>query len=161
MLFECGGLAPNWSLRRNINLAVASHSILHHYEQCTWVCQGALLTSLLRYTEQSCEYAACYKKYNRQCPHWASYIFSSHRGVPGGSKSATACITSLRVAGNNDFNLAVSTQTTKPPNLIPQSFSWMISCNIQPGNQYTCINTVKCMKWHALENNFSCKMHLC
>ena len=44
---------------------------------------------------------------------------NSCRGVLGGAKSATACITSLRVAGKiilADFNLAVSTLTAKLPN---------------------------------------------
>ena len=43
-------------------------------------------------------------------------MYSSHRGAPGGTKSATACITSLHIAGKNslvDFNLAVPTQTAK------------------------------------------------
>ena len=46
---------------------------------------------------------------------------SSRRGAPGGAKSATACITSLHIVGENnlaDFNSAVSTPTAKPPNLI-------------------------------------------
>ena len=51
-------------------------------------------------------------------------MYSSHRGVPGGAKSATPCITSLRLLWAKiilaDFNLAVSTQTAKPPNLIPR-----------------------------------------
>ena len=37
----------------------------------------------------------------------------------GGAKSASACITSLRIVGENK-DLAVSTQTAKPPNLIPR-----------------------------------------
>ena len=51
-------------------------------------------------------------------------MYSSRRGTPGGAKSATACITSLRTLQAEiilvDFNLAVSTQTAKPPNLIPR-----------------------------------------
>ena len=59
-------------------------------------------------------------------------MYCSRRGAPGGAKSATACITSLRVAGETidspgailsmaklmlvDFNLTVSAQTAKPPN---------------------------------------------
>ena len=43
-------------------------------------------------------------------------------GALNGAKSATACITSLRIAYEiilADFNLAVSTLAAKPPNLIP------------------------------------------
>ena len=53
-------------------------------------------------------------------------MYSLRKGAPGGAKSATACIMSLRVAGAGaaeiilaDFNLAVSTPTAKPPNLNP------------------------------------------
>ena len=50
-------------------------------------------------------------------------MYSSRGGAPGGAKSARACITSLRALQAKiilaDFNLAVSTQTAKPPNLIP------------------------------------------
>ena len=48
-------------------------------------------------------------------------MYSSFRGVPGGAKSATACITSLCIVGEKnlaDINLVVSIQTAKPPNLI-------------------------------------------
>ena len=50
-------------------------------------------------------------------------MYSSSRGAPGGMKSVIACIVSLRVAGKiilANFNLAVSTLTVKPPNLIPR-----------------------------------------
>ena len=67
-------------------------------------------------------------------------MYSSRRRVPGGAKSATACITSLRVAGEiilADFNLTVSTLTAKPPNLIP----WQIFrlCGIHKHNR---------VRWH-------------
>ena len=62
-------------------------------------------------------------------------MYSSRRGAPGGAKSATVCITSLRELQAKiilvDFNLAVSTQTAKLPNLIPHqifrlySMLWM------------------------------------
>ena len=51
-------------------------------------------------------------------------MYSLRGGVPGGAKSTTACITSLRPLQAKiilaDFNLLVSTQTAKPPNLIPR-----------------------------------------
>ena len=47
-------------------------------------------------------------------------MYSLRRGVLDGAKSATACIMSLRLQMKLvDFNLAISTQTAKPPNLIP------------------------------------------
>ena len=48
-------------------------------------------------------------------------MYSSRRWVLGRAKSATACITSLHVAGKiimSHFNLVVSTLTAKPPNLV-------------------------------------------
>ena len=50
-------------------------------------------------------------------------MYSSCRRVLSGAKNATACIMSLRVLQATimvDFNLAVSTQTAKPSNLIPR-----------------------------------------
>ena len=47
-------------------------------------------------------------------------MYSSHSGVPDGAKSATTCMTSLYEIILADFNFAVSTPTTKLPNLIPR-----------------------------------------
>ena len=59
-------------------------------------------------------------------------MYSLRKGAPGGAKSTTACITSLRVAGVGvaeiilaDFNSAVSTPTAKPPNLNPYQIFWL------------------------------------
>ena len=49
--------------------------------------------------------------------------------LPGGAKSTTTCITSLRTLRAKiilaDFNLVVSTQTDKPPNLVPHQIFWL------------------------------------
>ena len=55
-------------------------------------------------------------------------MYSSRRGVLGGTKSTTACITSLRVAGEikiilADFKLVVSTLTAKTAKVFPVKFS--------------------------------------
>ena len=111
---------------RNLNLAVAPHSVLHH-EQCAHVYQGALLSSRLKYLNKAVT-LQIYKKYNWQCAgakntmEWVgglwrslavlggflagaarSYMCNSCRGAPGGTKNATACITSLCVTGENNI----------------------------------------------------------
>ena len=61
-------------------------------------------------------------------------MYSLHRGAPDGTKGTTACITLLRVAGENNisgFNLAVSTQTAKPPNLIPHQIFQLYGIQIK------------------------------
>ena len=62
-------------------------------------------------------------------------MHSLRGGVPGGAKSATACITSLHVVGRIilvDFNLAVSTPTAKLPNLIPRQIFLLYYYSIIP-----------------------------
>ena len=62
-------------------------------------------------------------------------MYRSCRGVLGGGKSATACITSLHVPGENTgFNLAVSNPTAKPPNLIPRQIFRLYG--IPMGNEF-------------------------
>ena len=78
-------------------------------------------------------------------------MYSLRKGAPGGAKSATACIMSLRVAGAGaaeiileDFNLAVSTPTAKPPNLNPHQISRsMIVCyTIVHSVTLTCVTSI-------------------
>ena len=52
-------------------------------------------------------------------------MYSSRRGVLGGAKSATTCITLQEKIILADFNLAVSTKTAKPPYLIPHQIFWL------------------------------------
>ena len=107
--------------------------ILRHHKLCACIHQIALLFSHLRHLNNAVS-SQIYKKYNWQCAtvELATYMHRSCRGVLGRAKSATACITSLCAVGENklaDFNLAVSTPTTKPPNLIPcQIFSLYSMC---------------------------------
>ena len=57
-------------------------------------------------------------------------MYSCVEGQPDWTKSITACIASLRIAKYiilTDFNLAVSTLTAKPPNLIPHQIFWLYS----------------------------------
>ena len=71
-------------------------------------------------------------------------MYSSCRGAPGGAKSATACITSLRALQVKiilaDFNLAVSTQTTKPPNLIPRQFFQLYGTSPKVTTRHLCVD---------------------
>ena len=103
-----------------LNFVVAPHSVLHHHKHCAW---RVLLSAHLRYLNNAMS-SQIYKKYNWQCANVELAI-------------CTACIEG-RWAGPRvilhallhdvlrskivvaDFNLAVSTPTTKPPNLFPR-----------------------------------------
>ena len=105
------------SLRKywpNLNLVVVPCIVLCHNKQCACVCQGVLPSSCLRYFNNAVS-SQIYKKYNWQCASVELY-----RGALGGAKSAITRIMSLCVVGETilaDFSLAVSTLTTKLPNL--------------------------------------------
>ena len=97
--------------------------------------------------------------------HRASYMHSSHRGVPGGAKSATACITSLHVWVK--IILAVSTLTSKLPNLIPRQIFRLYGsyCGLIIKTKPSCItecNINLLNSTHSLECNLCnfCFSHL-
>ena len=75
---------------------------------------------LFEVLEQSCEFLNLQEIKLAECQHQASYMYILCRGALGRAKSATACITPLHVAGENNIgHLTVSTRTAKPPDLIP------------------------------------------
>ena len=105
----------------DLNLAVALHSVIHHYKHCECVYQGALPFSCLMYLNKAVS-SQIYKKYNWQHVNdkLAIYVQLAKRG-----QECYSMYYVLRIAGMAnmilaDFNLAVSTPTTKPPNLNPR-----------------------------------------
>ena len=92
-------------------------------------------------------------------------MHSSRRGVPGGAKSATACITSLHVWVK--IILAVSTLTSKLPNLIPRQIFRLYGsyCGLIIKTKPSCItecNINLLNSTHSLECNLCnfCFSHL-
>ena len=87
-------------------------SILHHCKHCTRVYQGVLLSSPLKIFNKAVSQQIC-KKYNWQ--HASTKLAKCTAHVDR-AKSATACITSLRIVGKNYFGrfyIPVSTPTAK------------------------------------------------
>ena len=102
----------------NLNLVVAPHSVSHHYKHCEHVYQGVLPSSRLRYLNKTVS-SQIYKKYNWQC---VSRV-EGHRAGWGQERYSMYVLRHYALQAKiilADFNLAVSTLTTKPPNLNPR-----------------------------------------
>ena len=89
---------------------------------------------LFKVLEQSYELVNLQEIKVAACQHQASYMYILCRGALGRAKSATACITPLHVAGENNIgHLAVSTQTAKPPSAwIPGLLTLKIQGSVPP-----------------------------
>ena len=109
----------NW----NLNLVVAPRSLLCHHKDHTCVYQGALLSSCLRYLNKAVS-LEIYKNCNWQRASPEPATCTAH--IEGCWQSQERYCMQYVIMHSGQkyhcriFNLAVSTPTAKPPNLIPR-----------------------------------------
>ena len=113
-----GGLAPNECKTILAKLKFGGGAS-HHHEHCVHVYMEALPSSRLKYLNKVVS-LKFYKKYNWQHTGAEVAICTAHEGVGPRVLLHALCHYMLWVKIFADFNLAVSTLTAKPPNLIPR-----------------------------------------
>ena len=104
---------------RNLNLAVVPRSVLRHHKHCAHV--AVLSFEILELSHEFTENITGSVLAPSQL-----YVQLAQRDA--GWSQNHYCMqlrTLLHVVGETDFNLAVSTQTAKPPNLIPHQIFWL------------------------------------
>ena len=111
----------------NLHLSVAPCSVFRHHEHCMHVYQGTLSSCCLKYLNKAMILQIYSYNWQRA---GASCIYSS-RWHQAGPRVLLHALHLYTLCENNlvDFNLAVSTLTAEPPNLIPrQIFQLTVRC---------------------------------
>ena len=103
---------------QNLHLAVVPCSVFRHHEHCMHVYQGTLSSCCLKYLNKAMILQIYSYNWQRA---GASCIYSS-RWHQAGPRVLLHALHLYTLCENNlvDFNLAVSTLTAEPPNLIPR-----------------------------------------
>ena len=89
-------------------------------------------------------------------------MHSSHRGASGSARSATASLRMLQAKIIlADFNLAVSTQTAKPPNFLAIRYSGKIwrALNLAKWLGTICMNNTKFSSVVAMETTWQYNLY--
>ena len=104
-------------------MVVAPRSVLHHHKHCTCVYQRMLPISHLRYLNKAVS-LQIYKKCNWQHASAELATWKTHvEGCQAGPRALLHALRHYTLRATIILNLAVSTPTAKPPNLIPIKFS--------------------------------------
>ena len=122
-------LPYNW---KYLDLGVVPCIVLHHHKHCARIYQGALLSSRLRYLNNTVS-LQIYKKYNWQCASVELTLCTAYmEGHWLGPRVLLHALHHYALWVEIIFNLAVSIPTTKLPNLIPHQIFWLYCYSIIP-----------------------------